>query len=80
MSFDFDNTVVRYIRLPVTVRAVTIPSEDGFYNIYINSVLNHAAQQAAYEHELRHIAGNHFYNEDSVWENETDANEKEDVF
>ena len=38
-----DNTAVRFIPLPPTVRAVTVPSEDGFYNIYINSTLNRAA-------------------------------------
>ncbi|MBQ9942433.1 MAG: hypothetical protein IJP03_05445 [Christensenellaceae bacterium] len=69
-----DYTTVRLVSLPVTVRAVTIPSEDGFFNIYINSALNRAAQQAAYQHELRHILGDHFYNDDPVWKNENEAN------
>lgn len=69
-----ENTVVRYITLPVTVRAVTIPSEDGFFNIYINSALNAAAQRAAYLHELRHIAKDHFYDENPVSQNEAEAN------
>jgi len=69
-----DNTAVRFIPLPPTVRAVTVPSEDGFYNIYINSTLNRAAQEAAYRHELGHILGGHFHNDDPVWVNETEAN------
>lgn len=69
-----DNTIVRYVRLPVTVRAVTIPSEDGFFNIYINSALSIAAQKNAYIHELKHIEKNHFYDEEPVAQNELEAN------
>jgi len=72
---EAENAVVRFVRLPVTVRAVTIPSPNGFYNIYINSALSLSAQQSAYLHELKHIQKNHFYDEAPVAQNEREANE-----
>ncbi len=46
----------------MTVNAVTVPDEDGNYNVYINDRLSHEAQEEAYEHELYHIVHGHHYN------------------
>jgi hypothetical protein len=66
---------VRLIRFPSdTVRAVTLPNDDGTFDIYINERLPEELQQKALEHELKHIRKDHFYNEDPVWVNEEEAN------
>ena len=49
------DTYVRLIPLPVKVEGVTLPNDDGSFDIYINSRLSPAMQQATLEHELRHI-------------------------
>ena len=65
---------VRLIRLPTeAVRAVTLPNDDGTFDIYINKRLPEELQQKALEHELKHIRKDHFYNEDPVWVNEEEA-------
>jgi len=55
------DTHVRLIPLPVKVEGVTLPNDDGSFDIYINSRLSPARQQATLEHELRHIRHEHFY-------------------
>lgn len=64
---------IRTVRLPEAVRAVTIPNDDGTFDIYINEVIPQELQQRALEHELEHIRKDHFYNEDPVWVNEEEA-------
>lgn len=64
---------VRMVALPETIPAVTIPNDDGTFDIYINAVLPELLQNRALEHELRHIHLDHFYNEDPVWLNEQEA-------
>lgn len=54
---------VRYLRLPRAVKAVTLPNEDGSYDIYINSALPEATQRRALAHEQRHIRLGHFYDD-----------------
>ena len=54
------DTFVRLIPLPVKVEGVTLPNDDGSYDIYINSQLSPSMQQATLEHELRHIRRGHF--------------------
>ena len=68
-----NNIFVRMIALPDTVPAVTIPNDDGTFDIYINAVLPDALQNRALEHELQHIRLDHFYNEDPVGMNEREA-------
>lgn len=58
-----DNVFVRYQQLPCSIPAVTVLDAEGDYNVYINPCLSVDAQQAAYRHEMYHIAHNHFYNE-----------------
>ena len=54
------DTYVRLVPLPVKVEGVTLPNDDGSYDIYINSRLSPALQQQTLEHELRHIRRGHF--------------------
>ena len=51
---------VRLVPLPVKVEGVTLPNEDGSFDVYINSRLSPARQQETLEHELRHIRRGHF--------------------
>ena len=55
------DTYVRFISLPARVEGVTLPNDDGSFDIYINSRLSPAMQQETLEHELRHIRHDHFY-------------------
>ena len=64
---------VRTIPLPCAVRAVTLPNDDGTFDIYINARLPDELQQKALAHELKHIRKDHFYNDDPVWINEEEA-------
>lgn len=67
------NIFVRMVLLPETVRAVTLPNDDGTFDIYVNSSLPDELQDRALEHELEHIRRDHFYNDDPVWVNEKEA-------
>jgi len=64
---------VRMIPLPIAVRAVTLPNDDGTFDIYINENLPEELQHRALTHELEHIRRDHFYNDDPVWLNEQEA-------
>ena len=64
---------VRLIPLPIAVRAVTLPNNDGTFDIYVNADLPEELQNKALEHELEHINRDHFYNDDPVWLNEQEA-------
>lgn len=63
----------RLVPLPLAVRAVTLPNDDGTFDIYINANLPQELQDRALQHELNHIRKDHFYNDDPVWLNEKDA-------
>lgn len=67
------NIFVRLIPLPIAVRAVVLPNNDGTFDIYINANLPEELQQRALAHELEHIRRDHFYNDDPVWLNEEEA-------
>lgn len=51
---------VREIKMPLTIRAFTIPDANGDFNIYINKDLSDAAKQKSLEHEKKHIKRNDF--------------------
>ena len=55
------DTYVRLIPLPPKVEGVTLPNDDGSFDIYINSRLSPARQQETLAHEMRHIRHEHFY-------------------
>ena len=67
------NIFIRTIPLPETVRAVVLPNDDSTFDIYVNSHLPEELQQRALNHELAHIRKDHFYNDDPVWRNESEA-------
>ena len=52
---------VRFVSFPSTIRAVTLPNDDGTFDIYINQTLPYELQLAAFKHELNHIQKDHFY-------------------
>ena len=54
------NIVLIYNDLPVRVKALTTPNDDGSYTIIINARQSWAVQKAAVLHELAHIRGNDF--------------------
>ena len=55
------DTFIRLVPLPIKVEGVTLPNDDGSFDVYINSRLSPARQQETLEHELRHIRQEHFY-------------------
>ena len=46
---------VRAVKMPITLRAFTLPDADGNFNIYINEALSDEAKKKSLEHEKRHI-------------------------
>ena len=54
---------VRYVELPLKVDGVTIPNNDGTFDIYINALHTEPHQKESLEHELRHIRRDHFYDD-----------------
>lgn len=64
---------VRYIDLPLKVDGVTLPNNDGTFDIYINARHSAEHQAESLAHELWHITHNHFYNEQPVADCERDA-------
>ena len=43
---------VRLVELPASVEGVTVPNDDGSFDIYINSRLGEERRRAKLEHEL----------------------------
>jgi len=58
---DYAN--IRMAELPMRVEAVTLPKEDGTFDVYVNSRISPCKQLEALNHELNHIEQDHFYNE-----------------
>ena len=58
-----ENIIVRLISLPLTVRAFTIPDEQGDYNVYLNCALSAEEQKKSLQHERRHIENGDFNKE-----------------
>ncbi len=64
---------VRILDFPPTVEGVTIPNDDGTFDIYLSSHLSPQKQKACLEHELRHIFRDHFYSDRPVEDLEREA-------
>ncbi|MBR6114659.1 MAG: hypothetical protein IKQ10_05675 [Oscillospiraceae bacterium] len=64
---------VRVIALPSAVRGVTVPNDDGTFSVYINAVLDADVQRKALEHELAHLARDHFYKAAPIARQEAEA-------
>ena len=59
-------TPVYYVRLatlPLSVEGVTLPNDDGSFDIYLNSHFSKTRQDEILNHELNHIRRDHFYND-----------------
>lgn len=54
---------VRLVSLPAAIDGVSVPNDDGSFDIYINADLCESRQQECLEHELEHIRKDHFYQE-----------------
>lgn len=52
---------VRLIELPKAVEGVSVPNDDGSFDIYINSLLPVSRREETLAHELRHLEREHFY-------------------
>jgi len=51
---------VRLIKLPHTIRGLTVTDPEGNYNIYINCNLSHETQIRTYYHEAAHVENKDF--------------------
>jgi Zn-dependent peptidase ImmA (M78 family) len=54
------NYIIREIKMPLTIRAFTLPDANGEYNIYINMDLSDEAKKKTLAHEMKHIKRNDF--------------------
>lgn len=52
---------VRTVALPIAVEGVSVPNDDGTFDIYINARLPQKKQEEVLAHELRHLEAEHFY-------------------
>ena len=64
---------VRIIALPPAVRGVTVPNDDGTFSIYINSLYGEGVQKKVLQHELEHLARDHFYKDEPIARQEAEA-------
>ena len=74
MKVPEEEYIVRLIELPYKVKGMTVCDENGFYNIYINSLLSPEIQAETLRHEMTHIKENDFYNDKTIEECEKIAN------
>ncbi len=51
---------IREMKMPLTIRAFTLPDANGDFNIYLNESLSPEARKKALEHEKNHISRNDF--------------------
>ena len=51
---------VRLVDLPPGVKGLVTPNTDGTYSVYLNARYDEVTQRQTLEHELRHIAQDHF--------------------
>ena len=54
------SVIIRQIKMPLTVRAFTLPDANGDFNIYINEDLSDEAKKKSLAHEKKHIKRNDF--------------------
>ena len=65
--------IIRYVKLPASIKAYTLTDDNDDYNVYVNSALNSIEQKKALQHELRHIEGDHFFRGSTVASDEKEA-------
>lgn len=64
---------VHVIPLPLSVRGVTVPNDDGTFSVYINAAYDTETQRSTLEHELSHLARDHFYSPAPIAAQEAEA-------
>lgn len=64
---------VRFVELPRTVRGVSVPNDDGTFSVYINSLFDDETRRETLEHELTHLARDHFYKAAPIAAQEAEA-------
>lgn len=64
---------VRVLDLPPSVKGLVIPNDDGTFSIFINAIYDTKTQRKTLEHELEHLARDHFYKEQPVALQEAEA-------
>ena len=64
---------VRVVELPAAVRGVTVPNDDGTFSVYINALYDDETQRRTLEHELAHLARDHFYSASPIALQEAEA-------
>lgn len=52
---------IREIKMPLSIRAFTVPDSNGDFNIYVNMDLSDEAKRKSLKHEETHIKRNDFY-------------------
>lgn len=62
LATKMNDVIVRVLKLPRCVEGVTVPSPDGIYNIYINSIFSEKKRYEILKHELSHIKNFDFGN------------------
>lgn len=72
-----DDIFIHELDLPPSVRASTIPDENGDFTILINSNLCVEAKKTVIEHEMTHIKHDHFYRDLAVTADEYEARSAE---
>mgnify|MGYP000029668304 CR=1 FL=1 len=71
-----DDIFIRYVELPLSVRAFTCLDDNGDFNIYANSRLSYELIQEALTHEVTHIKCGHFHSSMSIRAIEMEADKK----
>lgn len=51
---------IREIKMPLTIRAFTLPDANGDFNIYVNDDLSQEVKIKSINHEFNHIKRNDF--------------------
>ena len=64
---------IRVIPLPRNVRGVSVPNDDGTFSVYINALYDTDDQRRTLEHELEHLARDHFYKQEPIALQEAEA-------
>ena len=64
---------VRIVELPRTVRGVSVPNDDGTFSVYINALCDEETRRETLEHELVHLARDHFYRAGPIGAQEAEA-------
>lgn len=79
-KLNIPDVQVRYLNFPVSVEGVTIPNNDGSFDIYINDVFCDEKKREILLHELAHLQKDHFYLDVSIGILEKEADRLINIF